>query len=469
MKEIWSFILAFTLVFYSIPISAAPAALQNSEQLPEVRELLNRNYVDLFEGAPQWNIPESRIKAVEKSLEEEKDREEERLELEKDAIEDRIERAQEELKRINKSSAQSPQIEEQRHRLHCRIQESRQELEEIELALEKGLDIRFDNQFAKLKVLEEWPARYREIQQAKAQNKAFERKFSDFRDVGFRGGVFEDQEDDVKKGRQAIEQLKRQDMLPPEVEDEEVTAYMTSLAQEIARHSDLAVPLKLTVLKSKEINAFALPGGFLFVNSELIMKAASEAELAGVVAHEIAHAAARHGNRLMGKANIANILFQTAQLAALILTGGAASLGTYYALQYGFYGLGLVLSLSLLGVSRDFEVEADILGTQYLWHSGYDTAGFVKFFATMAEEEGYVTGLSWFRTHPPFYERMKETFEEISFLPPLEDPITDTSQFRNVKKRLEQVSKEMEKKDREAPTLRRVYDCEGVTTAPSGK
>ncbi|MFN0086452.1 MAG: M48 family metalloprotease [Blastocatellia bacterium] len=131
-------------------------------------------------------------------------------------------------------------------------------------------------------------------------------------------------------------------------------------------------------------------------------------------------------------------------------------------LQYGFYGLGLVLSLSLLGVSRDYEIEADILGTQYLWHAGYNTKGFINFFGRMAAEEGYVTGLSWFRTHPPFYERMEKTYREIVLLPKQTEVIDDSSQFHQMKERLKASEKEMEDLDRKAPTLRRVYDCDDV-------
>src|SRR5690606_2431316 len=302
--------------------------------------------------------------------------------------------------------------------------------------------------------------RYHQVIEMVQNNENPVGKFGDFRDIGFRGGPFEGQEEDIQTGREAIEQMHRQNIFPPEVEDEKIRSYVTNLASRIARHSDLKVPLDATILKSEEINAFALPGGFLFVNSGLILKAENESELAGVMAHEISHVAARHSDRLMGKANIANIIYQAAQLAALLLTGGVSSIATYYLLQYGFFGLGLALNLSLLGVNRDYEVESDILGTQYLWASNYDTEGFMSFFGRMAQEEGYVTGLSWFRTHPPFYERMETTYSEMLYLPQQEDPIRDTDEFQEIKKALEENLKQMEEQDREAPTLRRVYDCD---------
>jgi Peptidase family M48 len=118
----------------------------------------------------------------------------------------------------------------------------------------------------------------------------------------------------------------------------------------------LKVPLHISVLQSREINAFALPGGYLFIQRGLIEAADNESELAGVLVHEMAHDTARHSNKLMNRATIASLFYQAAQVAAIILTRGAAGIGLAYALQYGFYGLGLVINLKLLGVSRDYEV-----------------------------------------------------------------------------------------------------------------
>jgi len=461
MKAIATFLI-IALVFYSnqVPVSAwiqtAP-----SEPTP-LEKLIQRHYLELFELATNIRLSDQAIEIYKKQLKKQKEAEEARLKTEIKSIKADIEKAREELKALNRDRGDSGDMEARRHLIHCRIQKARKTLREKEIALEKGLDIRYDNKFAKLEILQKWPERYRKLQQMIAENRIHERKFSDYKDVGFRGGPFEKQEEDIKIGREAIDELKSQNMLPPSVEDEEIASYIRNLALKIARHSDLQVPLEVTVLRSEEVNAFALPGGFLFINTGLIEKAANEAELAGVIAHEIAHSAARHGKRLMGRANIANIVFQAAQLAAMIFTGGASSIATYYLLQYGFYGLGLVLSLSLLGVSRDFEIEADILGTQYLWHANYYTGGFIDFFERMAQEEGYVKGLSWFRTHPPFAERMTRTYEEIILLPEQPEPQYDSAQFREMKKRLSSLLEELRKRDENAPTLRRVYDCDDV-------
>ena len=203
-----------------------------------------------------------------------------------------------------------------------------------------------------------------------------------------------------------------------------------------------------------EINAFALPGGFLFVNTGLIDKAETESELVGVLAHEIAHAAARHGARLMKRATIADIVFQAAQIGAIILTGGVAGIGTYYALQYGFYGLGMILDLTLLGVSRDYEAEADQLGAQYAWKAGYDPKGFITFFDKMANEEGYVRSASFFRTHPPFLERIISTFSEITYLPSKQDLRMDSSAFARIHERVADLIRERQAEERDRPKLR---------------
>ena len=164
----------------------------------------------------------------------------------------------------------------------------------------------------------------------------------------------------------------------------------------------------------------------------------------------------------MKKATIAGIFYQAAQIAAMILTGGVAGIGTYYALQYGFYGLGLVLNLNLLGVSREYELEADQLGVQYAWNADYDPSGFIRFFDKIATREGYVNGASWFRTHPPFYQRMVDTKREIMFLPVKPGMIMQTSAFEQMKKELAPIAAAANKEEMGKPSLKitREEGCE---------
>jgi predicted Zn-dependent protease len=209
------------------------------------------------------------------------------------------------------------------------------------------------------------------------------------------------------------------------------------------------------------VNAFALPGGFLFIQRGLLEEAGDESELAGVLAHEMSHVAARHSFRLYKKAMAASILYSAAQIAAIIFTGGAAGIGTYYALQYGFYGLGFALSLDLLGVSREFELEADQLGIQYAWKSGYDTEGFIRFCDRLARKEGHAIGASWFRTHPPFYQRMVDSKREIMFLPPQAEAIVQTRDFEVMKQKLKEETKKSETSTGRKPTLQAIEKEEG--------
>jgi predicted Zn-dependent protease len=248
--------------------------------------------------------------------------------------------------------------------------------------------------------------------------------------------------------------------MPPEVEDKELTGYVQQLAHTVAINSDLKIPVRVTVLNSDEINAFALPGGFLFINTGLIDKAETESELVGVMAHELAHVSARHGARLMKRATIASIIYQAAQVAAMIFTGGVVGIGTYYALQYGFFGLGLALNLALLGVSREYEEEADQLGVQYAWRAGYDPHGFITFFDKLASEKGYVKSASFFRTHPPFFDRIVSTFSEIEYLPKKDGLQTDSSKFREIKLHMKQVKEELDREQMNRPTLKRMPPCD---------
>jgi hypothetical protein len=422
-------------------------------------ELVRKSYLQLLELAEIGPFSSEEIADVTSQLKKEQAAEENRLKKEEQGIKKEADAARDRLKQLNKkSSRDDPETATQRHDLHCEVLRLEDQLRKTKLEREKGLPIAYQNKFAKLDLIQRWPSIRQEIIQKIELGRARERRFGDVEDIGIRDlgieNIAEKQQDDIKLGKEAIDEMKKQGLMPREVEDKETTKYIQSLSEEIAHNSDLRIPLKVTLLDSMEINAFALPGGFLFVNSGLVNKTESESELVGVIAHEIAHDAARHGARLTKKAQIANIFFQAAQVAALIFTGGAASLGAYYALQYGFYGLGMVLELTLLGVSREYESEADQLGAQYAWQAGYDPKGFITFFDRMAAEEGYVRSASFFRTHPPFLERIISTFSEITYLPPKRELRMDSSAFHDAKERMGALIRKREAEEKNRPTLR---------------
>jgi predicted Zn-dependent protease len=157
-------------------------------------------------------------------------------------------------------------------------------------------------------------------------------------------------------------------------------------------------------------------------------------------------------------------------LGALIFTGGAVGIGTYYALQYGFQGLGLILSLQLLGVSRDYELEADQLGVQYAWKAGYNPEGFIQFFDIIASKEGYVEKTSFFRTHPAFYDRIVDTYREMAFLPRQEQAIENTKEFGEAQVKLKKITEDLEREEKDAPSLfKKEPGCPGEPDKGSGR
>ena len=418
-----------------------------------IEPLLKKSYLQLLELAPELSYSSQQIKQVRERLKKEEDSKKDELKRQQKGLETRIKQAQEELKKLNAVAAQdTEEIAAQRHDIHCRIQSLQTELTDNKVALQNGIPVEYENLQAKLDLIEKWPAEKRRIDAELASGQSRARRWGDVQDIGYRE-IEPNQADDIKAGREAVQEMKQMGMMPKELEDEVVVEYINRLAQNVARNSDLKVSLNVTVLNSKEINAFALPGGFLFVNRGLIQETQNEAQLAGVIAHEISHDVARHGHKLMKRATIASIIYQAAQIGAMVLTGGAVGIGMYYALQYGFQGLGLLLSLQLLGVSRDYELEADLLGVQYTWKAGYDPEGFIQFFDVMASKEGYVEKTSFFRTHPAFYERIVTAYREISFLPDQPESVENTKEFLEIQNRLVKIAQDMEREEAGAPTL----------------
>lgn len=430
-------------------------AISQAQQVP-LRALLQKSYIELFDLAPTLTISKAEMDSQRAKLGKDKGICVSRFKEHGKQYSKQVDTAQKELKQKTASLS-----EENRKQIHCKIQNLELLRSEAQALSGHAIPTAYDNLYAKLDVIEKWPTLYRQTQQEIASGAHLNRRWGDVKDIGFRE-IAANQQDDIKKGQQAIEEMKRSGLLPPEVESKAIQEYVNSVAQRIAQKSDLKIPLHVSVLQSREINAFALPGGYLFIERGLLEAADDEAELAGVLAHEMSHDAARHANKLMKKATIASIFYQAAQIAAVVLTGGVAGIGTYYALQYGFYGLGLVLNLNLLGVSREFEREADQLGVQYAWNAGYDPSGFTRFFDKIATREGYVNGASWFRTHPPFYERMVETRREILFLPAKADLIVQSSAFEQMKKDLAPVVAAAKKDETNRPSLKitREEGCE---------
>src|ERR1035441_10091313 len=276
------------------------------------------------------------------------------------------------------------------------------------------------------------------------------------RKVGGRGmGNWYSLETEIRMGKQYSMQVENGVKL---VQDPVVNEYVNRIGQNLVRNSDAQVPFTIKVIDSDEINAFALPGGFFYVNSGLILAADEEAELAGVMAHEISHVCARHGMRQQTRANWAQI-----GTIPLIFVGGGIGYGIYEA-------SGLALPLTFMKFQRSFEAEADYLGLQYMYKTGYDPQAFISFFEKLQAKEKKKPGTlaKAFASHPQTPDRIEASQREIAtILPARAQYIVSTSEFDDVKSRLaviENRHKVIEEKDGSKPSLRRTSSSDKTSS-----
>jgi predicted Zn-dependent protease len=253
-------------------------------------------------------------------------------------------------------------------------------------------------------------------------------------------------EREIALGKQLAQEVERSSKL---IDDPVVTEYVNRVGQNLVRNSDARVPFTIKVIDSDEVNAFALPGGFFYVNSGLILRAQEESELAGVMAHEISHVCARHGTKNATKGE----LMQLATIPLILLgPGGWAGYGIYQ-------GVNLAIPVTYLKFSRDAEREADYLGIQYMYKTGYDPNSYVTFFERIQADEKRRPGTipKVFSTHPPTPERIENTQKEIArILPARQEYIVTTSEFDTVKARLRNIifSRKVSDNGPGKPTLR---------------
>ncbi len=252
-------------------------------------------------------------------------------------------------------------------------------------------------------------------------------------------------EKQVQLGKQFAAQVEASAKL---VTDPVVDEYVNRIGQNLVRNSDARVPFTIKVIDSDEVNAFALPGGFFYVNSGLLLAADNEAELAGVMAHEIAHVAACHAAREQTRGQLVNLAS-----IPLIFVGG----GVGYAIRTA---AGIGLPVSFLKFSRNFESQADYLGLEYMYKAGYDPQEFISFFEKIQAKEKKKPGTlaKAFETHPQTPDRIEKSQQEIAtVLPPRPQYIVDTSEFDQVKARLAELENHRKLVDTKEnrPTLRR--------------
>lgn len=272
-------------------------------------------------------------------------------------------------------------------------------------------------------------------------------------------------EKEIALGKGMAQEVERQARI---VDDPVIAEYVNRVGQNLVRNSDAKVPFTIKVIDADEINAFALPGGFFFVNTGIILNADNEAEMAGVMAHEIAHVAARHGTRQATRGQIANY-----GTIPLIFLGGWAG----YAIRQG---VGLAIPMGFLTFSRGFESEADLLGLEYMYKAGYDPTAFVDFFEKIQSQEKKKPGsmAKVFSTHPPTDDRIKNSQKNIQeYLKAKPEYVVTTSEFNDVKGRLLSMHshRKIDDKDANRPRLRRangtgtVDDTTGVSDSTTTK
>ena len=273
------------------------------------------------------------------------------------------------------------------------------------------------------------------------------------RDVG-KGLNWYSMEKEIALGKQLAQQVERQAKI---IDDPVISEYVNRVGQNLVRNSDAKVPFTIKVIDTEDVNAFALPGGFFFVNSGLVMKADNEAELAGVMAHEIGHVAARHGTRQATRGEIAQL-----GMIPLIFMGGWTGYGIYQAAS-------VLVPVGFLKFSRAMESEADLLGLEYMYKAGYDPTAFVDFFEKIETLEKRKPGTvaKVFSTHPPTDSRIQAAQKNIQeYLKAKPEYVLTTSEFNDVKGRLLAMHNKRKvdnPADPTRPTLRRAPGSNGGT------
>lgn len=280
------------------------------------------------------------------------------------------------------------------------------------------------------------------------------------RDIGARGmGNWYSTESEIREGKAYSMEIEKSVRF---ITDPVVTEFVNRVGQNLVKNSDAKVPFTIKVIDDDSINAMALPGGFFYVNSGAILAADEEAELAGVMAHEIAHVAAHHAMREQTRMNYAQL-----GTIPLIMIGGYAGYGLYEAANIG-------IPLTFLQFSRDFERQADYLGLQYMYRAGYDPQAFIAFFEKVQSLEKHKPGAvaKAFDTHPQTPDRIDNTQKEIAqILPSRDQYLVTTSEFNDVKSRLARIQnkrKLREGPDTKKPTLRKASTSPNSTGSGTG-
>ena len=409
-----------------------PALPDQELSLFSPEDLLHQPFVVLLELQNLEEVSPSELKALRSRIEEDRDRKIAEVRQREGEWKKKLAFHRNELETLNRlGSKDTPAGAQKRSGLHVEIAALERCIHDAEIEREHTIPARYEMQLTKLWLAEHWPSRRSEIQQRIEGGQARNRRHGDADDIGYRRLV-KNPEQDIPAGEQAARQMVNGGWLPFELQDNEVQAYVRTIAARIGANSDLRVPLRVTVLDSAELKALALPGGYLYVTSGVIRAAQTESELAGVLSREVARIAARHATRSSKVSLVSKLFVPVTQVAAGMFTGGAVSPAAAYGIGYGIEGLNGVLQHVLNGTNEKFQTEADQLGIQYAWKAGYDPRGFIAFLDSIS---GNTTN-NFLSDEPQLQERLLNSFTEIQYLPAQRDVVPDNGEFDRIRSRV---------------------------------
>jgi predicted Zn-dependent protease len=301
------------------------------------------------------------------------------------------------------------------------------------MALEQKTTIpaEYNKQLTKLWLIEHWPEQRKEIVRHIDQGEGRKRPHGDVEDIGFRE-IVKNPTEDIEVGKQAVRQMTSGGWLPSELQDERTQNYVRKVADRIAVNSDLKVPLHVTVVDSGDLKVTALPGGFLYVTSGLVMATHNESEFAGILSREIARIAARHAARASKHSLVSKMFLPIAQIATGFFSPGLNQ-AAYYGIGYGMQGLSGVMDHMMDGAVEKYQKEADQLGVQYAWKAGFDPRGGIEFLDSL---EGNAA-TEFLSPNPVLKERLLNIFSEVEYLGPLSNAALDSPEFHATRERLQ--------------------------------
>jgi hypothetical protein len=410
---------------------ALPIPLQTDQEFPAMLEDITAlPFLELLEHYDAANFSSADLKALRAQVQQQRD----------DAIDEarnlesrwkkELAADRRDLEILNQSPEDTEESAQRRSSLHIEIAALERGIRDKAFEREQTIPAMYELRLARIWLAEHWPAKHAAILSEIEEGNRRDRPHGDIEDIGYRHLVT-DPGKDVEIGERAVRQMTMGGWLPPQLPDEEVQAYIRKLAWKIATNSDLKVPLRVTVLDSKEPKAIALPGGFLYISSALIRLSETEAELAGMISREVARIAAGHATRPSKALWISRFFVPVSQVIASIFVGGPANPAAYYGIGYGLEGASSFLGRALDDANEKHQIEADQLGIQYAWKAGFDPKGIVSFIDTISgKRQSFIT------PEPPLHERMLHLFTEIQYLPPPQNSSADSTEFARIQQRL---------------------------------